>query len=76
VWVVTCRRDQQLERLMTTRGYSRQEAEMRIDAQSPQEAKVARADVVIDNSGTLEQTRAQVLSAWGAISSELKTAPE
>lgn len=64
VWVVTCGRDQQLERLMITRGYSRDEAEARIDAQSPQQTKIARADVVIDNSGTLERTREQVLAAW------------
>jgi len=64
VWVVTCLREQQIDRLMRTRGYSREEAEMRVDAQSPQEAKVARANVVIDNSGSLESTRRQVLDAW------------
>jgi dephospho-CoA kinase len=66
VWVVTCTREQQLERLMRTRGYSREEAEERIDAQSPQEEKIARADVVIYNSGTQEQTRDQVVMAWDA----------
>ncbi len=65
VWIVTCPRKQQIERLMRTRGYSSEEAELRIDAQSAQEDKVARADVVIDNSGTLEETRKQVLDAWG-----------
>lgn len=64
VWVVTCRRDQQIDRLMSTRGYPREEAEMRVDAQSPQEEKVARADVVIDNSGTLEETYRRVDAAW------------
>ncbi len=64
VWVVTCRPDQQLHRLMSMRGYSREEAEMRIKAQPPQEEKIARADVVIDNSGTIDHTRAQVLAAW------------
>jgi dephospho-CoA kinase len=64
VWVVTCTHDQQLERLMKTRGYSQEEAEGRIDAQPPQEEKIARADVVIYNSGTLEQTRDQVAVAW------------
>jgi dephospho-CoA kinase len=49
---------------MRTRGYSREEAEMRVDAQSPQEDKIARADVVIDNSGTLKNTRRQVQAAW------------
>jgi dephospho-CoA kinase len=66
VWVVTCTREQQLERLMRTRGYSQQEAETRIDAQSPQEEKIARADVVIYNSGTKEQTGQQVIAAWEA----------
>jgi dephospho-CoA kinase len=68
VWVVTCRREQQVERLMRTRGYSREEAELRIDAQSPQEEKVARADVVIDNSGTLFETFRQVDVAWERLS--------
>jgi len=67
VWVVTCLRDQQVERLMSTRGYSQQEAETRIDAQSPQQAKVARSDFVLDNSGTLEQTREQVAAAWSEL---------
>ena len=66
VWVVTCTRAQQLERLMQTRGYSREEAEMRIDAQSPQQVKVARADTVIDNSGTLAHTHHQIDTAWRA----------
>jgi dephospho-CoA kinase len=64
VWVVTCQRDQQIERLMKTRGYSREEAEMRANAQPPQEEKVARADVVIDNSGSLKKTQRQVDEAW------------
>jgi dephospho-CoA kinase len=64
VWVVTCRRDQQIERLVNARGYSPQEAEERVNAQTPQEIKVARADVVIDNSGTIEETRKQVVEAW------------
>jgi dephospho-CoA kinase len=72
VWVVTCTREQQLERLMSTRGYSREEAEMRIDAQAPQEEKVARADIVIDNSGSLEHTQRQVDAAWQAFA-EIET---
>ena len=71
VWVVTCTREQQIERLMRTRGYPRDEAIMRIDAQSPQEEKVARADVVIDNSGSLEDTYDQVDAAWERLCAEL-----
>jgi dephospho-CoA kinase len=66
VWAVTCQREQQIDRLISIRGYSRDEAEMRVDAQSPQQLKVERADVVIDNSGTLEQTYRQVQEAWNA----------
>lgn len=69
VWVVTALRAQQVERLMRTRGHSRAEAETRIDAQPPAAEKVARADVVIDNSGSLEETQAQVLRAWRTIPS-------
>lgn len=67
VWVVTCTREQQVDRLMRTRGYSREEAEMRVDAQSPQETKVARGDLVIDNSGSFDRLRKQVFDAWRTI---------
>jgi len=67
LWVVTCPREQQVKRMVDTRGLSVAEAELRIDAQPPQAAKVARADVVIDNSGDLEQTRVQVLREWERI---------
>ena len=64
VWVVTAPRAEQIQRLMATRGLSEQEAILRIDAQPSQEEKVARADVVIDNSGSLEDARRQVEHAW------------
>jgi len=60
VMVAWCRPEQQLERLMANTGASREEAERRIEAQMPIEEKRRRADFVIDCSGTLEQTRAQV----------------
>lgn len=64
LWVVTCRPEQQVARLMRDRGMSEVEARRRIAAQPPQSEKVALADVVIDNSGALEETRAQVEAAW------------
>ncbi|MBC8075805.1 MAG: dephospho-CoA kinase [Chloroflexales bacterium] len=67
IWVVTCTPQQQLDRLMATRGMPRAEAERRIAAQSPQAEKVAQANVVIDNSGSQAATRAQVEAAWGKI---------
>jgi len=67
LWVVTCRKEQQLARLMKQRGLTEEEALQRIEAQPPQEAKLALADVVIDNSGSLEETWEQVKAAWDRI---------
>jgi dephospho-CoA kinase len=67
IWAVTCTPRLQLERLLATRGMSEDEARVRIAAQPPQADKIAQANVVIDNSGTLEQTRQQVEAAWSAI---------
>ncbi len=67
VWVVVCRQGQQVRRLMTCRGLSRQEALKRIRAQPAQEEKISRADVVIDNCGRLGQTLAQVHREWDAL---------
>jgi len=64
LWVVTCPKEQQLERLLRRRKLSREEALLRIEAQPPQEDKVALADVVIDNSGSLEEIREQVEKEW------------
>jgi dephospho-CoA kinase len=64
IWVVTCAPEQQGERLIATRGLSAAEAHARIVAQPPQADKVAQADVVIDNRGSLEETRRQVEAAW------------
>jgi len=64
VWVVTCERDLQVQRLMENRGLSRAEALLRIDAQPSQEQKVELADVVIENSGSREDLRRRVEREW------------
>ena len=66
-WVVTCDPAQQLARLMARNGFSEAEALQRIAAQPPQAEKIARAAVVIANSGTVDETRAQVDGAWGRV---------
>jgi dephospho-CoA kinase len=60
LWVVTCPREQQVKRLMETRGLSQSEAELRVDAQPPQQEKIALASTIIDNASDLQSTRAQV----------------
>jgi len=67
LWVVTCNREQQLARLVEQRGLTEEEARQRIEAQPPQEAKLALADVVIDNSGCLDETGRQVKREWDRI---------
>lgn len=64
VIVAWCRPEQQLERLMAKTGASRDEAQRRINAQMPGEEKRRRADYLIDCSGTLEQSHAQVRALY------------
>lgn len=49
----------QIERLMNRDGCDRNAALQRIRAQLPIESKKAMADIVIDNSGSLEETKRQ-----------------
>ena len=67
LWVVTCRKEQQLTRLVEQRALTEEEARQRIEAQPPQEAKLTLADVVIDNSGSLDDTWQQVKGEWDRI---------
>jgi dephospho-CoA kinase len=64
VWVVTADSESQVTRLMKRNILSEVEARRRVASQAPMEPKLARADRVIDNSGTLGETRAQVETAW------------
>lgn len=56
VWVVWVSPQVQLERVMKRDSFTRAEAELRLLAQWPLEDKIKLADVVIDNSGTWEET--------------------
>jgi dephospho-CoA kinase len=60
IWVVRCDEDDAIRRLEETRGMDEAEARRRLASQSPQEEKVARADVVIDGSAPIAETRRQV----------------
>lgn len=62
VWTVYCKPDVLMQRLRARTNLPEEELRKRIDSQLPQEEKCARANLVIDNSGTLEQTRAQLES--------------
>ena len=68
VLVVKIDAEVQLARLMARDGINRQQALARVAAQMPQEEKVARADFVIDNSGTVKETQAKVRSLMECLS--------
>lgn len=67
VWLVYVDRETQLIRLIARDGLSAGEAEQRIAAQMDMEAKRSRASLIIENRGSREETRAQVLRAWQAV---------
>ena len=67
IWVVTCSPADQRARLQASRPLSAAQAETRMLAQSPQSQKVAQANVVFNNDGTLAALEDQVQAAWSKI---------
>ena len=63
IWLVDVTVETQLSRLMTRNALSQDEAEKRIAAQLSLQEKRKRADVLIDNNGSLEETRQQIRNA-------------
>lgn len=67
VWVVRCDEGDAITRLAASRGMDEATARSRLASQSSQEAKVAAADVVIDGSAPMDETRRQVERALAAL---------
>ncbi len=63
-WMVLCAEEQELARLMSRNGLSEEDAWVRIYAQPSVEKRLPLVDEVIDNSGTLAETRSQVAAAF------------
>ena len=55
------------ERLLTLRGLSPEDADKMLKAQIPSEVKRARADLIIDNSGSLEALELAAQDAWSEL---------
>jgi dephospho-CoA kinase len=64
VIVVSADEETRARRLVELRGMDEAEARRRIASQAPEAARLAIADDVIDTTGTLEQTLAQVDALW------------
>ena len=62
--VVDVDHETQLSRLLARDGMTRAEAEARISAQATREQRLAAADVVIDNSGSVTQLKEQIDNLW------------
>jgi dephospho-CoA kinase len=69
IWVAVVDQDTAIARAMARDGLEREAVEKRIEAQLSNAERIAKADVVIENNGTLEEMIQQLEAAW------LKSAP-
>lgn len=60
IWVVRCSEEQQIRRIQERDRLSLEQAQSRLNSQLPLAEKVARADVVLDNSSTRDSLLQQV----------------
>jgi dephospho-CoA kinase len=65
--VVSCRESTQIARAAARGGLTADQARARIAAQAPLADKIAVADYVIDNDGTLDDTKRQVHDVWAEL---------
>ena len=65
--VVHCQPEIQIQRLMRRNNLSREQAELRVKAQMPQEQKKKYGDYLVDTSGDFADTRRQVEAVWHAL---------
>ncbi|NER48607.1 MAG: dephospho-CoA kinase [Symploca sp. SIO1A3] len=65
IWVVSCSAQQQLKRISQRNNLSLEQAQSRINSQLPLAEKVTRADVVLDNSSTVDELLKQVDQVLG-----------
>lgn len=72
VVVVDCPVEVALERLVAQRGMDPDDARSRIAAQISREERTAGADVVIDNSGTLQQLLGATDQLWAQLSARAR----
>lgn len=71
VWVVVVEPDQAVQRLASRNGLDEAAARARIDSQLSNAERIARADVVIENNGTLDELKNSIQDAWDALQQRL-----
>lgn len=67
VLVVDAPDDQRVQRLTATRGMTAAHAQDRMAAQASRQQRLAIADIVIDNSGTLDDLDRRVEEVWAVL---------
>jgi dephospho-CoA kinase len=56
--------EEQIRRLMTRNGVNKEYAKKRLNSQMPISEKIALADIVIDNEGSIPETEKRVRQVW------------
>jgi dephospho-CoA kinase len=68
--VVDAAQETRVERMIELRGMTRDDAESRLRSQASDADRLAVADVVIDNNGSLAETLEQVDALWSRVRAE------
>ncbi len=75
VLVVDCPRQTQVQRLLSRDGETLEQAERILSAQASREARLAAADDIIDNSGSLAMLAQSVQEIYNSYLSDIGSAP-
>ena len=67
IWVVVADREVAIDRAMHRDGATRESVEQRLNAQLSNAERVARADVVVDNSGDAMHLQSQLEQHWARL---------
>mgnify|MGYP000427522694 FL=1 len=74
IWVVVVDPEIAIQRLAYRNGLDPDAARARIASQLTNEERIARADVVIENNGTLDELNTRVRQAWDSLQERLRAA--
>lgn len=64
IWMTVAQEEVVLERLSGRQGYQESDVKVRIRSQMTNEERIRRADVVIQNDGTLEELKEKIKIEW------------
>lgn len=74
IWVAVVEPAHAIERLAARNGLDADAARARIESQLSNAERTARADVIIENNGTMEELDARIAAAWDQLQDRLKAA--